>query len=104
MKIPRIIHDLFHVAIVPFSALVVFGMVNDTVRGWVERFDLVIHLLLLYFAAESMLDWYRCRKKRLIAEAHSTVESQCMDCALTTYLSRGDKTLCCVHSGCHHEP
>lgn len=58
----RVIHDLFHVAIVPFSGLVVFGAVNETVRAVVERLDLLVHVLLLGFAIESLRDWHRRRK------------------------------------------
>lgn len=62
MTVRRALHDAFHIALIPFTALIVFGLVNATARSWIERVDLVVHIMIVFLAFDSIRDWAKARK------------------------------------------
>lgn len=70
----RILHDAAHIALIPFSVAVVAGQLSTAVQAYVERADLVVHLVLLALTIHSLHDWIKL-KSRNKSEAHREVRA-----------------------------
>ena len=61
-KTVRVVHDIAHLAMLPFAAIVLLGGFNEAVGLLIERLDLIVHCVFFLFAMESIYEWVHHKK------------------------------------------
>lgn len=62
-RIRRVIHDGFHLAMLPFGVLAILGLLNHDVHEWFERVDVIAHLGFAVFVIDGLRDAWHHRRK-----------------------------------------
>ena len=61
----RVVHDAFHLALLPLGVLAVAGAFSERAHEVIEKIDLAVHGVIVVFAIDSLRDFYRAHRRKV---------------------------------------